>query len=146
LKPLQTQRVVVWNPNVELATGSLLCCLHWARVLSDPSRCRLSSGDVPLKGAQVSAAHVESIVARLDLLIARYHGEVARSARDKLDERVSVSAAVDAAVDAAVEVDPSKVSALAQLDGAVAQLFERLTQPVAETRRVFNWALRGRSA
>ncbi|WP_323044738.1 hypothetical protein [Paraburkholderia sp.] len=142
MKPLQTQRVVVWNPNVELATGSLLCCLHWARVLSDPSRCRLSSGDVPLKGAQVSAAHVESIVARLDLLIARYHGEVARSARDKLDERVSVSAAVDAAV----EVDPSKVSALAQLDGAVAQLFERLTQPVAETRRVFNWALRGRSA
>ncbi len=38
LKPLQTQRVVVWNPGVELATGSLLCCLHWARVLSDPSR------------------------------------------------------------------------------------------------------------
>lgn len=142
LKPLQTQRVVVWNPDVELATGSLLCCLHWVRVLSDPSRCRLSSGDVALNVAQVGAAQVESIVARLDTLIARYRGGVAGSARGELDERVSVSAAVEAAV----EVEPAKVSALAQLDGTVAQLFERLTQPVTETRRVFNWVLRGRSA
>ncbi len=140
LKPLQTQRVVVWNPGVELATGSLLCCLHWARVLSDPSRRGASSGDVALNAADVGVAHVESIVARLDSLIARYSGNggVAGSARGELDERVSASVAVD--------VDQTKVPALAQLDGAVAQLFDRLTQPVAKTRSVFNWALRGRSA
>ncbi|MFM0164410.1 FUSC family protein [Paraburkholderia sediminicola] len=140
LKPLQTQRVVVWNPGVELATGSLLCCLHWARVLSDPSRRGASSGDVAPNAADVGVAHVESIVARLDSLIARYSGNggVAGSARGELDERVSASVAVD--------VDQTKVPALAQLDGAVAQLFDRLTQPVAKTRSVFNWALRGRSA
>ncbi|NMM03631.1 FUSC family protein [Paraburkholderia sp. RP-4-7] len=138
LKPLQTQRVVVWNPGVELATGSLLCCLHWARVLTDPSRRGASSEDVALNAADVGAAHVESIVARLDSLIARYSGDVARAARDGLDKRVSVTAAVD--------VDPAKTPALAQLDGAVAQLFDRLTQPVVKTRSVFNWALRGRSA
>jgi hypothetical protein len=58
--------------------------------------------------------------------------------RGELDERVSASVAVD--------VGQTKVPALAQLDGAVAQLFDRLTQPVAKTRSVFNWALRGRSA
>ncbi|MFL9911455.1 FUSC family protein [Paraburkholderia sp. RL17-337-BIB-A] len=146
LKPLQTQRVVVWNPDVEMATGSLLCCLHWARVLSDSSPCRPSSGDVALNAAEVGAAHVESIVARLDSLIARYHGGVAGSVAGELDGRQSVTSAVEATVEATVEVDPAKASALAQLDGAVAQLFERLTQPVAETRRMFNWALRGRSA
>ncbi|MFM0208274.1 FUSC family protein [Paraburkholderia sediminicola] len=140
LKPLQTQRVVVWNPGVELATGSLLCCLHWARVLSDPSRRGASSGEVALNAADVGAAHVESIVARLDSLIARYNGDggVADSARSELDERVLVTAAIN--------VDPAKTPALAQLDGAVAQLFDRLTQPVVETRRVFNWTLRGKSA
>ncbi|NPT39747.1 FUSC family protein [Paraburkholderia sp. 1N] len=138
LKPLQTQRVVVWNPGVELATGSLLCCLHWARVLSDPSRRLASSEDVALNAADVGTAHVESIVARLDSLIARYSGQVADSARGELDERALVTAAVD--------VDQAKTPALAQLDGAVAQLFDRLTQPVTKKRSVFNWALRGRSA
>ncbi|MFM0097867.1 FUSC family protein [Paraburkholderia nemoris] len=138
LKPLQTQRVVVWNPGVELATGSLLCCLHWARVLSDPSRRVTSSEDVSLNAADAGAAHVESIVARLDSLIARYSGGVVGSARDELEEHVPTTAAVD--------VDPAKAPALAQLDGAVAQLFDRLTQPVARTRSVFNWALRSRSA
>ncbi|NPT53094.1 FUSC family protein [Paraburkholderia elongata] len=138
LKPLQTQRVVVWNPGVELATGSLLCCLHWARVLSDPSRRGASSEDVALNAADVGAAHVESIVARLDSLIVRFNGGVADSARGELDERVSVTAAVD--------IDPAKAPALVQLDGAVAQLFDRLTQPVAKTPSVFNWALRGRRA
>ncbi|HZZ06210.1 FUSC family protein [Paraburkholderia sp.] len=138
LKPLQTQRVLVWNPGVELATGSLLCCLHWARVLSDLSRQGASSEGVALNAVDVGAVHVESIVARLDSLIARYSGSAADSARGELDERVSVTAAVD--------VDPAKITALAQLDGAVAQLFDRLTQPAAETRSVFNWALRGRSA
>ncbi|MFM0503807.1 FUSC family protein [Paraburkholderia caffeinilytica] len=139
LKPLQTQRVVVWNPDIELATGSLLCCLHWARVLmSDPSRRGASSQDVALNAADVGAAHVEAIVARLDSLIARYSGDVVESARDGLDDRAPVSAAVG--------IDPEKVPALAQLDDAVAQLFDRLTQPVARTRSVFNWALRGRSA
>lgn len=138
LKPLQTQRVVVWNPGVELATGSLLCCLHWARVLSDPSRRGASSGGVALNAADVGAAHVESIVARLDSLIARYSGDAVGSARAEWDECVAGTAAVN--------VDPAKTPALAQLDGAVAQLFDRLTQPVVETRRMFNWALRGKSA
>ncbi|MFM0608464.1 FUSC family protein [Paraburkholderia sediminicola] len=138
LKPLQTQRVVVWNPGVELATGSLLCCLHWARVLSDASRCGASSGDVALNVVDVGAAHVESIVARLDSLIARYSRGAEGSAPGELHERMSATAAVD--------VDPTMAPALAQLDGAVVQLFDRLMQPAAETRRVFNWALRGRSA
>ncbi|MGF6904247.1 FUSC family protein [Paraburkholderia sp. GAS348] len=138
LKPLQTQRVVVWNPGVELATGSLLCCLHWARVLSDSSLRGASSEDVALNAADVGAVHVESIVARLDSLIARYNGGAAGSARGELDKRMSATTAVD--------IDPAKTPALAQLDGAVAQLFDRLTQPVAQTRSVFNWALRGRSA
>ncbi|WP_434112532.1 FUSC family protein [Paraburkholderia caffeinilytica] len=138
LKPLQTQRVVVWNPGVELATGSLLCCLHWARVLSDPSRHGASSEDAARNAVDAGAAHLESIVARLDSLIARYSSGAAGSARGELDERVPVTAAVD--------VDPAKATALAQLDGAVAQLFDRLTQPAAETRQMFNWALRGKSA
>ncbi|MFP3568465.1 FUSC family protein [Paraburkholderia sp. SIMBA_030] len=137
LRPLQTQRVVVWNPDVELATGSLLCCLHWVRVLSDPLR-RGASGDVALNAAAVTAAHAESIVARLDVLIARYSGGLANSVRGALNE--------GAAVPDGFDVDPAMAPALAQLDGAVAQLFDRLTQPAAETRRVFNWALRGRGA
>ena len=138
LRPLQTQRVVVWNPAVELATGSLLCCLHWARVLSDPARSGGFSEEVALNAAKVGAAHVESIVARLDSLVARYSGGVASSAHGEFGERVPAVVAVD--------FDPAKAPALVQLDGAVAQLFDRLTQPVSETRRVFNWAFRGRSA
>jgi len=136
LKPLQTQRVVVWNPDVELATGSLLCCLHWARVLSDSSRRgdAVSEG-VALNAAEVGAAHVESIVARLDSLIARYSG--AGSALSGVEKHEASVAALD--------VDPDAAPALAQLDGAVAQLFDRLTQPVQQTRRIFNWAFRSRS-
>ncbi|NYH26579.1 FUSC family protein [Paraburkholderia bryophila] len=136
LKPLQTQRVVVWNPDVELATGSLLCCLHWARVLSDSTRRgdAVSEG-VALNAAEVGAAHVESIVARLDSLIARYSGE--GSALGGLEKREASVAAVD--------VDPDAAPALAQLDGAVAQLFDRLTQPASQTRRMFNWTFRSRS-
>lgn len=136
LKPLQTQRVVVWNPDVELATGSLLCCLHWARVLSDSTRRgdAVSEG-VALNAAEVGAAHLESIVARLDSLIARYSGE--GSALGGLEKREASVAAVD--------VDPDAAPALAQLDGAVAQLFDRLTQPALQTRRMFNWAFRSRS-
>jgi hypothetical protein len=55
-----------------------------------------------------------------------------------MDGRASVAASVD--------VDPVKTPAFAQLDGAVAQLFDRLTPPAGTARRVFNWALRGRSA
>ncbi|PQV46487.1 FUSC family protein [Paraburkholderia sp. BL21I4N1] len=136
LKPLQTQRVVVWNPDVELATGSLLCCLHWARVLSDSSRRDDAvSASAALNAAEVGAAHVESIVARLDSLIARYSG--AGSALGGLEKREASAAALD--------VDPDAAPALAQLDGAVAQLFDRLTQPASQTRRIFNWAFRSRS-
>ena len=139
LKPLQTQRVVMWNPDIELATGSLLCCLHWARVLSDPARRGVSPEDAALNATDVRAAHVESIVARLDSLIARYNSGIAAPARGESNECVSATTTVD--------VDPAKVPALAQLDGAVTQLFDRLTRPVGQkTRRVFNWALRGKSA
>ncbi|MFM0313051.1 FUSC family protein [Paraburkholderia sp. RL17-383-BIF-A] len=136
LRPLQTQRVVVWNPDVELATGSLLCCLHWARVLSDSARRGGLREEVALNAAEVGAAHVDSIVARLDSLIARYNGAVVRDARGGRDELASVTAAA--------HVDARKAPALAQLDGAVAQLFDRLTRPASDARRVFNWALRGR--
>ncbi|ABE33406.1 fusaric acid resistance family protein [Paraburkholderia xenovorans LB400] len=136
LRPLQTQRVVVWNPDVELATGSLLCCLHWARVLSDSARRGGLREKTALNAAEVGAAHVESIVARLDSLIARYNG-VARAAGGDSDERASVT--IDA------DIDVHKAPALAQLDGAVAQLFDRLMRPVSDARRVFNWTLRGRS-
>ena len=138
LKPLQTQRVVTWNPHVELATGSLLCCLHWARVLSDPARRETPSTEAALNAADVSAAHVESIVARLDSLIARYNGQMSGHARGATGEHSSVAARV--------ELDAAREPALAQLDGAVAQLFDRLTQPAGKARRVFNWALRGRGA
>ncbi|MGF6774740.1 putative membrane protein YccC [Paraburkholderia sp. GAS199] len=136
LKPLQTQRVVVWNPDVELATGSLLCCLHWARMLSDPARRAESlpaSSAMALNAAELDAAHIDSIVARLDSLIARFGGAVAPQ-RKPMKERETQSHAA------------SNAAALAQLDGAVAQLAERLTQPASDTRRIFNWALRGRSA
>jgi hypothetical protein len=136
LRPLQTQRVVVWNPDVELATGSLLCCLHWARVLSDSARRGGLREEVALNAPEVGAAHVESIVARLDSLIARYNGAVVRDAWGGSDELASVTTAA--------HVDARKAPALAQLDGAVAQLFDRLTRPASDARRVFNWALRGR--
>lgn len=136
LRPLQTQRVVVWNPDVELATGSLLCCLHWARVLSDSARRSGLRDEVALNAAQVGTAHVESIVARLDSLIARYGGVVARDGWGGLEECASLTAAGD--------IDVHKAPALAQLDGAVEQLFDRLTRPASDARRVFNWALRGR--
>ncbi|HYS65165.1 MAG TPA: FUSC family protein [Paraburkholderia sp.] len=138
LKPLQMQRVVVWNPGVELATGSLLCCLHWARVLSGPAR-RGVSEELALNAVDVGTAHVESIVARLDSLIARYSGGAARSLDGALEERVSGPLVFAFDFDAA-----AKAQALAQLDGAVAQLFDRLTQPVGEARRMFDWVLRGR--
>jgi hypothetical protein len=136
LRPLQTQRVVVWNPDVELATGSLLCCLHWARVLSNSARRGGLRDEVALNTAGVGAAHVASIVARLDSLVARYGGGAAGAVRGASDGRVPLMPAVDFDVD--------KAPALAQLDGAVTQLFDRLMQPVSDTRRVFNWALRGR--
>ncbi|PRX22418.1 fusaric acid resistance family protein [Paraburkholderia sp. BL18I3N2] len=136
LRPLQTQRVVVWNPDVELATGSLLCCLHWARVLNGPARRGGLQDAVALNAAEVGAAHVESIVARLDTLIARYGGGVGGAARNESDER--------GAMMPAIAFDVNKAPALAQLDGAVAQLCDRLMQPVSDTRRVFNWGVRGR--
>ncbi|MFM0241864.1 FUSC family protein [Paraburkholderia phytofirmans] len=136
LRPLQTQRVVVWNPNVELATGSLLCCLHWARVLNGPARRDGLQDAVALNVAEVGAAHVESIVARLDTLIARHGGGVGGAARNESDERGPMMPAV--------AFDVNRAPALAQLDGAVAQLFDRLMQPISDTRRVFNWEVRRR--
>ncbi|WGS54331.1 FUSC family protein [Paraburkholderia sp. D15] len=150
LKPLQTQRVVVWNPDVELATGSLLCCLHWARVLSDAARdenTRSMPEGTMLDRADFAsaAAHRESIVVRLDTLIARYQGSIARASRAESErQRENRSTHSAAALDAGK--DATSGPAWAQLDGAVAQLFDRLTRPAATTRRVFNWALRGRSA
>jgi hypothetical protein len=54
-----------------------------------------------------------------------------------------VDSAESRRVTPAVAFDVAKAPAFAQLDGAVAQLLDRLTQPASATRRVFNWALRG---
>jgi hypothetical protein len=64
----------------------------------------------------VGAAHVASIVARPDSLIARY-GDAAGAVRGS-DELAPVMPAGNFDVD--------RASAVAQLDGAVAQLFHRL--------------------
>ncbi|HZZ12953.1 MAG TPA: FUSC family protein [Paraburkholderia sp.] len=133
LKPLQTQRVIVWNPDVELATGSLSCCLHWARVLSESAgRGRAAVDASSANEMRVGAAHVESIVARLDTLIGRFNGSV------------SVGGCTNVSLIA--EVSPATAPVLAQLDGAVSQLFERLTPPANESRRFFSQTLRRRNA
>lgn len=140
MRPLQTQRVLVWNPSVELATGSLLSCLHWARVLSRPAHAgqRGEPGDAPASNASdVSAAHAASIINRLDALIARYCEGAATA---------STPTAPHADPADIAHPHPADAGTLAQLDGAVAQLFERLTQPAHGRLRLFNWAFRPRSA
>lgn len=135
LRPLQTQRVFVWNPGVELATGSLLSCLHWARVLSRNStdtQGMAMNDHVALNNA--TARHAESIITRLDAMIARYRGIGAASISD---ERI--------ADDALASPDANHAQTLAQLDGAVAQLAERLAHPEASMHKRLNWALRTKS-
>ncbi|MGF6726560.1 putative membrane protein YccC [Paraburkholderia sp. GAS41] len=143
LRPLQTQRVFVWNPAVELATGSLLSCLHWARVL-----CRQNALDATQglanndaashdAGAGAGAAHAASILARLDAMIARYNGDAASVLAD--EHFASAHSA------ARVMAYPGDAQTLAQLEGAVAQLADRLAQPDASMQKRLNWALRTRS-
>jgi hypothetical protein len=140
LRPLQTQRVFVWNPGVELATGSLLSCLHWARVLS-----RQDGGDTAVTPADghaalpdTASAHAASILARLDAMIARYDEAAASMTR-----QLPTSAADASKVTASYR---DQAQTLAQLDGAVAQLAERLAHPNASMQKRLNWALRTRSA
>jgi len=136
LRPLQTQRVFVWNPGVELATASLLSCVHWARVLSRRDETAVAvAQDREAALVDKGAAHAASILARLDAMIARYRGAAAASsAGERLDNAPSVTA------------DPAHVQALAHLDGAVAQLAERLAQPDASMHKRLNWVLRAKSA
>ena len=140
LRPLQTQRVFVWNPGVELATGSLLSCLHWARVLSrqDDINAAQSLLDNEAASENAGAAYAASILARLDAMIARYDGGAASSVADGWLESAGSAACMT--------TNPGKVQTLAQLDGAVAQLADRLAHPNASMQKRLNWALRTRSA
>jgi hypothetical protein len=137
LRPLQTQRVFVWNPGVELATGSMLSCLHWARVLSRPDETALVPEQVGEAAANdAGAAYAASILTRLDAMIARYHGAPASSAVGERTETASVE----------MVIDRGHAQTLAQLDGAVAQLADRLAHPNASMQKRLNWALRTKSA
>ena len=139
LRPLQTQRVFVWNPGVELATASLLSCVHWARVLSRRDETAVAvAQDREAALVDKGAAHAASILARLDAMIARYRGAAAASsAGERLDNAASAPS---------MTADPAHVQALAHLDGAVAQLAERLAQPDASMHKRLNWVLRAKSA
>jgi uncharacterized membrane protein YccC len=144
LRPLQTQRVFVWNPGVELATGSLLSCLHWARVLSRPYETALAVGDASDPASQAaSVVHATSILARLDAMIARYQTSAPVSAAG---EQVGQPTKDARYAPGMMPGDPGHAQTLAQLDGAVAQLAERLAHPNACMHKRLNWALRTRNA
>jgi len=141
LRPLQTQRVFVWNPGVELATGSLLSCLHWARVLSRPDDTDYPARhDDDTASQDAGAAHAASILARLDAMIARYDGAAVSSVTDDPIQTAGNTASVTA------HQGHQHAQTLAQLDGAVAQLADRLAHPNASMQKRLNWALRTRSA
>jgi len=147
LRPLQTQRVFVWNPGVELATGSMLSCLHWARVLSRPDEATPVPGHAGHAGQagqagqaasnDAGAAYAASILTRLDAMIARYHGAPASPATgERFEAATSASDMV---------IDRGHAQTLAQLEGAVAQLADRLAHPNASMQKRLNWALRTKS-
>ena len=144
LRPLQTQRVFVWNPGVELATGSMLSCLHWARVLSRPDEATPVPGHAGQAGQagqaasnDAGAAYAASILTRLDAMIARYHGAPASPATgERFEAATSASDMV---------IDRGHAQTLAQLEGAVAQLADRLAHPNASMQKRLNWALRTKS-
>jgi uncharacterized membrane protein YccC len=139
LRPLQTQKVFVWNPGVELATGSLLSCLHWARVLSRLDETAVAvRRDSDAVSQDAGAAHAASILARLDAMIGRYHGVAPSSAVGEQIENAGSAFSV--------ATDASHALTLAQLDGAVAQLAERLAHPNASMHKRLNWVLRAKSA
>ncbi len=144
LRPLQTQRVFVWNPGVELATGSLLSCLHWARVLSrrDETTHALREDSDPVSKA-AGLAHAASILARLDAMIARYQTSAAVPATGEQGALVPQAARYAPGLSAS---NPGYAHTLVQLDSAVAQLAERLAHPNASMHKRLNWALRARSA
>jgi len=134
LRPLRTQRVFVWNPNVDLATGSLLACLHWARALGHA--CERTRTALPPMDA-VLRQHGASILAKLDALIAQYKaGDTAFCAPDT-NAKGAGSAHVD---------HPDVAQALTQLDGALTKFAERLGQGVAKPRLQLNWTLAARDA
>ncbi|MDE1182226.1 FUSC family protein [Paraburkholderia sp.] len=150
LRPLQTQRVFVWNPSLELATGSLLCCIHWARTLTHRSGTETDAIDeinAIDTQTRVSAAHVASIVGRLDALLSRYNGRGERNVAAATVTASPVSSALpaDAVASADLIAQPSTQS-WAQLDGAVAQLADRLAATADAARGRINWAARTRSA
>jgi hypothetical protein len=130
----------MWNPGVELATGSLLSCLHWARVLSRQTdadaAARRVDNDAPSRDA--GAAHTASNLARLDAMIGRYDGGAASSV---IGERLEGAGRAPG-----VTAYHGDVRTLTQLDGAVAQLADRLAHPNASMQKRLNWELRTRSA
>jgi hypothetical protein len=158
LRPFQTQQVFVWNPSYELATGSLLACMHWARALSHlpehaqgPANIQaplpLVADDQGAGEREASGYHFGAILTRLDLLIAGYRdaGAVTRTAASgaRTAQRVT-----DTAVQQSLQinrVEPSLVQTLMQMDGALTQLADRLTSPAALRPRL-RWPLGARSA
>jgi hypothetical protein len=142
LRPLQTQRVFVWNPGVELATGSLLSCLHWARVLSrqDDSHAVAEWAEAQPYDRSADMAHTASILARLDAMLAHYDkadaaGAPLHPARPAANNDTAVATS-----------HQDHTQTLAQLDGAVAQLADRLAHPNASMQKRLSWAFRTRSA
>ncbi|HXZ06568.1 MAG TPA: FUSC family protein, partial [Paraburkholderia sp.] len=135
LRPMRTQRVFVWNPNVELATGSLLACLHWARALGHT--CERTRTASPTLDAVSLHQHGASILANLDALIAQYNTSDTAS----LDTDTCAKEVELARVD-----HPDVALALTQLDGALTQFAERFGQGVAKPRLKLNWALAARDA
>jgi uncharacterized membrane protein YccC len=140
LRPLQTQRVFVWNPDVELATGSLLSCLHWARVLSRQTHSASDARhDHDITMTDASSRHSASILARLDTLIERYHGADA-AARSVANGRIEAGFG-----SSSTATNARSAQTLAQLDGTLAQLAERLTHPNAGMHKRLNWTFRAKS-
>ena len=152
LRPFQTQRVFVWNPGYERVTGSLLTCLHWTRMLiqhtdqtRDAASTRWSSEDAMASETAtateraasrtgievVNRQRLSSILSRLDGLIAHY-------------QHTSPAAALVASGSAGGPfsgTDAGMSPMLAQLDGAVVQLVERLLMTANEKPRM-RWAVR----
>lgn len=146
LRPSRSQRVFVWNPSYESATGALLCCVHWTRTLAracDPAH---GQAGAHTAGIEPNAQRrLEQVLARLDALIARDGASrfaAAAKPKDPLDPiEQRTPASQKAAGEAAAWCEPAALEALEQIDGALAQLGERLMQRMSPPRLHLNGPL-----
>lgn len=134
LRPLQAQQAFVRNPRVARSTAALLGCVHWARVLARSQAAAAASPAEHAEHADPAAARrsYASIVARLDALIASRPGATPAPL-------LRASAAADGA---APDAAHAQANALAQLDGALALLAERLDDAANHAAPHFPRALR----